>query len=485
MLRMLLCLFLFLSITVNVFSQMVKLDHQYVTAKTVELKYPMNYIDVRALGMGGAHTANGKHFNAMMYNPAMLGHKRSSIEFFGIHTGMPFETYDAADYLVEHIDEFYEAASLNQVWDGLDQLTAAGATNPEKLDALHEIQDGLVFVDDLLVEVTGPADNPKTHGVNLQTGFSAQFGSWGFSLYGLGQAGFIMQLSPAFESLTEIDVPSTLSDRVAVARAIVQLTAALVPAITDNRKFSDSVYPTAFYASYFDVVGTAGYAMPVYENLTVGANLKIINRRFLLDRIPVDDYDEIINNAWSKFKSSRTGLTADLGAHYQFGFGTSAGLALHNVIPVKEIKKTIDTDFKFSRIVRSDITQDGRIDSLRYLTWEATVTRPFALKLPFVVNLGLCHPLTDNWDIALDWVDILENDFRYEKTYDRLRLGTEYRYELFRDKLTITPRIGLADQRAAMGLGFNIYQLFQLDCAYAYDRFVNQYAFYAQLKIGW
>ena len=35
---------------------------------------------------------------------------------------------------------------------------------------------------------------------------------------------------------------------------------------------------------------------PLSKNINVGANLKVINRRFSLNRIPVVEYDEIIDN---------------------------------------------------------------------------------------------------------------------------------------------------------------------------------------------
>ena len=479
MLQTLICLLLSVFIVSGAFPQATELPHQYRTAETIHLKYPINAIDVRAIGMGNTQIANGKTYNAMMYNPALLGHKRFSIEFLGIQAGMPSATYDAANYLSQHIDEFEEAISLNQIWDGLDQLTQPGASNDQKLQAFHEIQDGMVFINDLFLEVTGPGDDPKIHGINLLPGISGQVGNFGFSLYGFGQAGFMVELSPTFESLLDIEIPSTLDNPVATARAIVQLTAALAPAVVGPRKFSDKALPTAFYTSYFDIVGAVGYGLPIYKNLTLGANLKIINRRFLIDRIAVDDYDEIISNAWNKFKSDVTGVTGDLGAHYQFKFGTSVGATFQNIIPVKEITKSIDTEFQFHKL----IPREGQIDSL--VTWETTITRPFELKVPFIMSLGVCHPITGNWDIAFDWVDIAENDSRYEKTEDRIRLGTEYRFDTLKSALTITPRLGLSDQRIALGLGLNVLKLIHIDGAYAYDRFVNENAYYAQLKIGW
>ncbi|MFZ5517838.1 MAG: conjugal transfer protein TraF [Candidatus Zhuqueibacterota bacterium] len=472
-------LFLSLLIATCAWPQITELPHQFQTAKTVFLGYPVNSFDVRALGMGNAQIANPGAYNAMMYNPALLGHKRHSVEIFGIQAGMPSATYDAANYLSQHISEFEEAISLNQIYDGLAQLTEPGASNAQKLQALHDIQDGLVFVNDLFVEVTGPSEAPKTHGISFLPGMSAQFGNLGFSLYGLGQAGFVVQLSPTFESLMDVEIPSTLDNPLAVAQAAIQLTAALAPAVTGPREFSDQAFPTAYYSSYFDIVAAVGYGMPITKNFTIGANLKIINRRFLLDRVAVEDYDEIISSIWNKFKSDVTGVTGDIGAQYQFKFGTSVGATFQNVFPMKEITKTISSDFQFYRL----IPRSGQTDSL--VTWGATITRPFELKAPFIMSLGISHPLTQNWDIAIDWVDIAENDTRFEQMEDRIGLGTEYRFTTLNNALTIAPRLGMSDQRIALGLGLKIVKFIHIDGAYAFDRFVNEFAYYTQLKIGW
>ena len=110
MLRTLICLLLFLFIVTSAFPQATELSHQFRTVETVHLNNPMNAIDVRAIGMGNAQIANGKSYNAMMYNPVLLGNKRFSIKFLGKLTDMPTATYSAADYLSCHIDEFLTAS---------------------------------------------------------------------------------------------------------------------------------------------------------------------------------------------------------------------------------------------------------------------------------------------------------------------------------------------------------------------------------------
>ena len=87
-------------------------------------------------------------------------------------------------------------------------------------------------------------------------------------------------------------------------------------------------------------------------------------------------------------------------------------------------------------------------------------------------------------DISLDWVDLFEQDSRYENTLERIRLGAEYRWNPWKDKLLFSVRAGLADENFCFGLGVNITKYFQIDGAYAYDRFVDAYSYYSQIKIG-
>ena len=80
-------------------------------------------------------------------------------------------------------------------------------------------------------------------------------------------------------------------------------------------------------------------------------------------------------------------------------------------------------------------------------------------------------------------MDIANQDDKYEHYFDRFRIGTEYRLDAVRDKLGIAFRGGLAAARPTAGLGVNIYNIVQLDAAYAFDPFFNEYAWYGYL--GW
>ncbi len=116
---------------------------------------------------------------------------------------------------------------------------------------------------------------------------------------------------------------------------------------------------------------------------------------------------------------------------------------------------------------------------------DVRVGAPFDLKLPFIANIGALYPITPNWDVCLDWVDIAAQDIRFDKYADRFRLGTEYRYDLIADYLGVAPRLGFADRHITAGLGLNLFRALQIDGAYAFDSFIQANSYYVQARVGW
>ncbi len=463
-----------------------------LTAKTIDLKYPVEMYNVKAIGMGNTQMALGKTFNAMMYNPAFLGNPQKRFDILGIGTSLPPNTYDAAWYLSDNMDEFLDATSLTQVYESAEAFFAAN-TMEDRLNALHEIKDGMQFTLDLVEKVTGPAENPYRHGVSAIPSITAQYGNWGFSLFGFGYSGFAVQLSPTLESLIDIDIPENLDNPLESAKSITKVLGTLSTVfLGKSQGFVNEVYPIAFYMAYLDIVGSVGYGFQWRDHWMFGANLKVVNRRFSTNRIAVIDYDEILNEALNKLESDETGITADLGCLYKFDFGTSIGLSLQNLVPIQTIKESITTDFRssprfiFERNPNGSIHTNAEGDTAIVAAFrKISVERPFELTSPFIISAGVSHSVTNNWDVALDWVDIAEEDSRYTKTTQRIRLGTEYRFNLWKNKYILSIRSGMADEKGALGLGFNIMNYLQLDAAYAYDRFVDTYSYFGQIKFGW
>lgn len=464
---------------------------QDTAIKTASIGVPIspNREDVKAIGMGRTQVADGKTFNAMMYNPALLSRSRTSFDVAGIQASLPPRTFGAISYLSDNKDQFKSGLFYKQIRDGLQEWNQAG-TLQERLDAVQKINVGLAFLNGLQDKVTGPSDNPWTQGIGLIPNIQIQLGNWGFSLYGNVQSGFQVQSGTTVSDILALKLPAAGD---ITPELIQQLAAIVLPLIDPNGNLNlDNAMPVAYAVAYFDIVGAVGYARELREGFSVGANLKILNRRFSTKRIAPDNFGEIVSDVRKDFQASVTGFTMDLGALYRIKkTGTEIGLSLQNVIPVQTISSSATANFDISRIVDYDrvggipvVNAQGDTGLVK-ASQALKVSVPFELKVPFVANLGAVHPLSKNWDVALDWADIAAQDSRYQNYIERFRIGTEYRLEAKKDVLGIAFRGGLADKRFTVGLGLNFWRVVQLDGAYAYDQFVGDYVIFGQAKVGW
>lgn len=491
--------YLILLISVLLFSNLIfaqyALDPNVVTLPDKEvtsssISFPISTLkeDIKYVGMGKTGTANGRKINAMLYNPALLSRSRFSIDAISLNVSLPPATYDAANFVNNHLQEFKDALSLKQVWSGIEDFNNASDVD-QKLLALKKIQNGLQFPRDLFQQVIGTPDNPTTHGVRTIPSIALQVGNFGFSLYGVGQSAFEVEQSPVLDALLNVPIPDNLNDPQQVANAVLALQGLLQP-IADGNLFND-VLPFAYSISYVDIVGAAGYSYNILPELNVGANLKVVHRRFSAKKLLLEEYNNILNILKRDLNQSVTGVTLDIGGLYKFPTGTEIGLSIQNIIPVKKITSTINTDYTntyldYERDAQGHIVINQQGDTvLQSYSQNYKIHIPFDLKLPVNINFGAIHPITENWDVAFDWVDIAKQDVTYEDYFSRFRLGTEYRLDAIEDKLGVAFRIGMADKRFTGGIGFNIYRALQLDGAYAYDDFVSSYSYYAQIRLGW
>jgi hypothetical protein len=473
-------------------SRSVTLPPWSVMAPVSEMPVAVNREDVKAIGMGRAQIAMGTTFTALTYNPALLARERFALEVPSLQASLPTETYDAVFFLRDHMKEFQDAFFLSEVRQGIDQFNAA-QTNQDRLDAVRRIQNGLQFPRDLLDRVIGPSTSPKTHGVLVIPAITGQFGNWGVAVHANLQSGFQVIQSSTLEALSAIEIPSTLNDLPAVERAITQLVSVLQSVTRDDGTFSlDEALPKAFAVSYLDVVGTVGYGRLVTPELSLGAALKVVNRRFSTKRLAADTFDEILSEVRKDFSANITGVTMDVGGLYRFrGTGTEVGLSIQNIIPFRTITSSMNAEFAASGL-DYDRDQDSRIitnaagdTALVHLDQQVKLDFPFELELPVIVNIGARHPITPQWDVALDIADVAQQDIRYENYLDRVRIGTEYRLEAMKEVLGVAGRIGMADRQWTLGLGFNIFRVLQLDAAYAHDSYVSARSYFLQARLGW
>jgi hypothetical protein len=470
-------------------SRSATLPDTNIILSSYKLPVALNREDVRAIGMGKAQIALGKTFNAMMYNPALLSRNKFNIEAFSLNLSMPPQTYEAANFLKDHISEFKQALSLKEVWEGVNDLKAAQDVQGQ-LNALQRIQDGLRFPRDLLNKVIGTSSNPMTHGIRILPAFAIQIGNLGFSLYGISQSGFQMEQSPIIDALLEVKIPKDVNDQDEIARAILSLEAPLQAVIDAGGNVDTDVFPVAYAVSFLDIVGAAGYGFNVTPNLSLGANLKVIHRRFSTKRIVVDKYDKILTEVRSDLNSYITGVTLDIGGLYKFPTGTTVGLSLQNIIPAQKLTSHLRATqpvqfFDYDRDQNGKIILRGQDTALVNYSIDVNIDFPFDLKLPFVTNIGVSQQITKDFDVAFDLVDILEQEKLYDKYSERLRIGAEYRLDAIERSFGIVGRVGFADDHPTFGLGLNLFRVVQIDGAYAWDSFVDDFSYYAQLRIGW
>jgi hypothetical protein len=455
------------------------------------LPVPSEKEDVKAVGMGKTQIANGKDFNAMLYNPALLSRKRFSIDALSVNVSLPPKTYDAANYLVDHLDEFKDALSLKEVWAGIDDFNNAAKTDDinQELIALKRIQEGMKFPKEILDKVVGSTDDPITHGIRIIPAFSMQINNFGFTLYSVAQSAFEVEQSPVIDALLAVELPEDLNDPQQVATAILSMEGILQP-IQELNSFDDAL-PVAYSLSYVDLVGAFGYSYDVTPNLSIGANLKVIHRRFSAKRILFKEYENILNILKRDLNQYITGVTLDIGGLYKFPIGTEVGLSIQNIIPVQKITSTLKANFAYTYFDYKTNAQGQKVVNnqgdtvLQSVNQTVKVEWPFDLKLPMIINVGATHPITQNWDVSLDWVDISDQDIKFTDYTERFRIGTEYRLDAIKQKLGVAFRLGMADEKLTGGIGFNIYKALQIDGAYAYDNYVESYSYYAQIKLGW
>jgi hypothetical protein len=466
-----------------------------ITSPTTSIFIPANREDVKAIGMGKTAVANGRTFIAMMYNPALLAEPKTALEIPSLQTSLPPQTFDATLYLKDHQNDFKQALSLKAVKAGAQALQAA-TTLPEQLAALQAIQNGLAVPRDLLNKVIGPADNPMVHGFRVAPSVSGQIGNFGFSLYGVGQSGFQVIQSATLDALLKVKLPSDLNDinqvnaALQAASELLSILDAVTDPITGEFKIEEA-YPVTFAVSYIDIVGAAGYGYRVNKRLDVGATLKVINRRFSTKIIQTNDINEIWSQVRSDFNASATGFTFDVGGRYRFDFGLDVALSLQNIIPVKKIESSVKGtfvatgyDYALDQFGNKQVNGAGDT-AVVFLAQRTTVNQPIDLKVPFIMNLGTRYAVTKACDVAFDLADVAAQDQRYENYGQRFRIGAEYRLEAMPDVVGITPRLGAADSHFTFGLGLNLFRVLQIDGAYAWDTFVQDWSYFAQLRLGW
>jgi len=442
-----------------------------VTLETQKVPVTPNREDVKAIGMGRTQIANGKMWNGMMYNPALLARTRTAIDGLGVQASLPLNSFEAAAFLRDNASEFQSGGFIKTINSGVRAFQNAG-TPEQRSAAIRQINSGLSFINQLQEKVLGPSDNPRIQGVSASAAVQVQLGNFGFSLHTTVQEAFQVFAGDALSRLYALRLPEDVDNLTLDQQlALLDILSPLLDPVTFELKFQQAI-PQTFALGYFDIVGTAGYGYQITPDLSVGANLKIVNRRISTRVIASDNYENILSELRKDFETSVTGFTIDLGGLYRLkSTGTEFGLSVQNVIPMP----------KTEGIARlNSIIYDANL-----VPQPVEIRLPIDFVSPLLVNIGATHPITPHWEASFDWVDIASQDTKHASYMSRFRFGTEYRLDAIEQVLGIAFRGGVTDRKLAAGLGLNLFRVLQLDGAYARDNFVDDNAVFVQLRLGW
>jgi len=468
------------------------------TLKAIDFHQAPLLIDAAAVGMGKTQVSNGRSYNGMLINPALLSDGKKRFDIIGAQVSFPKSTFDAASFLKKNKAQFMTGDFLRTLGRGFrDYYTAE--TPDQQSSAIRTINQALAFPNELYSNIIGDAKSPTTHGLSVIPNLQVQYGNWGFSLFGKGQIGFVVNPGNTIPQIMGLHIDENTTDL--TVDLIKNLAEIVGSAFDENGDVSPDALPQAFAMSYVDIVGALGRSFALSPNLNAGANLKIVNRRFSTKIINPDNFKDVLSEARTELKHTATGFTADLGLLYQSPkSGMRFGASLLNVIPVKTITSTTALQFTVptgvsyiddgtgnpavgSVDLEGNFYPDPAGDTLLVIEkTQVNVKQPFELKAPLLVNLGVTYPIKSNWDFAVDWVDVLAEDPTYSGFADRVRIGTEYRFSNWSPLLSV--RGGISEKHLTVGAGVQT-RFARLDLAYARDPFLEKNIIFAQLQLGW
>jgi hypothetical protein len=468
------------------------------TLETIDFPQAPIWIHASAVGMGKTQTSNGLSYNGMLINPALLSDGKNRFDILGLQLSFPKSTFDAASFLKKNRQQFKTGDFLKSLGRGFQEYYTA-ETPEQQAGAIRKINQALSFPNELYSTIIGDVNNPLTNGLSVIPNLQVQYGRWGFSLFGKGQIGFVVNPGSTIPKILGLHIQENTTDL--TVDMIKNLAEILGSAFDENGDVSFDALPQAFALSYIDIVGVLGRSYALSPNLDIGANIKIVNRRFSTKIINPDNFQDVLSEARKELKHTATGFTADLGFLYRSPKnGMRVGASLLNVFPVKTITSTTGLQFTIPSNVSyvDDGTGNPAVGSVDLEGYyhpdpmgdtllvieksQVNVKQPFELKAPLLANLGVSYPIKSNWDIALDWVDIFSKDETFDGLGDRVRVGTEYRFSNWNPLVSV--RGGVSEKHLTVGAGVQT-RFARIDLAYARDPFLEKNVFFGQLQLGW
>jgi hypothetical protein len=453
-------------------SRTTTLPDTTIVAEVSSISYDVGQLDIRSVGMGFTHLIESDHLASSLQNPALLARESGIGTSLHAIVSTPIKTIDAVSYVTDNEGEFEQVGG--SLIDGLQaayqDYQDRGFIDPT---VAAKLQTALQFPQELFDQVVGNLDDPTVHGANINGGFRLRAGSFLFSFDAYGESGFAIYLSPVYQDLARLYTETDFTDTSEVEAALAEVRA-LLDQIVDpsSGAVRSGAIPALYGVTFSDIAGTIAYGFSPLDSLSVGVNLKLLNRKFALTRIPVDEASHLFQEITSKLGKGTTGLTGGFGALYHLPSGMKVALSVQNLIPFQELGSSYSFSFDAVKLsVDRDSSGNPVLNANGDTAWvlatrDVDVVGTSHLSLPVVMDVGISYPLLSNWDVALELTDVLRELTRYDDYGERIRLGTEYRLGLFEGVLLVAPRAGIAAKSPTFGLGLKVGGLFTMDAAY-------------------
>ncbi|MCK5207373.1 MAG: hypothetical protein KAQ79_05115 [Cyclobacteriaceae bacterium] len=434
----------------------------------ISLYYP----DARNMGRGNTSIADGHTNNGMKHNPALLAFERDNIAELKIVAGLPFETVSLGNYLDEADKNNYDQIAIANIKNSAKAYVLSGKTDEAKYQYYRDVLDGLEYAKEYFLEIVDDPENPRNHGMYFFGEGNAQLGNFGFSFSIYGESDVKGELGPLFTQLALYDFPQDYNDTEEIDLAMSELNAMLDYAVDEETGIvNPQVLPSIYSFSFLDMIGTIGYGLRVYDNLSLGLNLSFLSRRFSAQTIDATQFNDVMKEAFSDFNTNSSGLSVDIGAHYELKIGASVGISVQNLFANHKLSSETVMEFR-GALIETDTDENGNIilnekgdTALVSRVGKYSISYPVNFSIPVVTNFGFHYPINENWDVAADIFDIFQQDTKFEKYWGRLRIGSEYRVGFKRAKISLAFRAGMQDLWPTVGIGGTWRDFISLDAA--------------------
>ncbi len=206
--------------------------------------------------------------------------------------------------------------------------------------------------------------------------------------------------------------------------------------------------PSADGFGIMDIAFVGGYARSINKNLTIGTNLKYINRRAVVNSIAADDLGTPLKEIKKDLKKGNSKVAMDIGMTYALNDEkTTVALVLQDAIGTEK-------DLKGA---------------------EGTLKREL-IEIPLTRNLkaGAFHKYNDNLGFGFDVDDVMDQTNLYEKFLDHFRVGAEYKFNVSFFSFPI--RAGFGQGGIAAGAGIYVGKFFRIDYAFAKSHSIETFS---------